>query len=179
MNTARFARTTVPILLVFSLIACGAAPPATQSVDTSKIPITTCSEKARDAFLKGRWLAENLRITDAREYYLKAVEMDPDFASAHLGVATTAPTNQDFFDAYRRAVETSPSASEAVLSHRVEQPMLGKREVAVVRDDDMVVNAEPEKLRTLYESLGQQQILGTWFWTPGRVQMNDDETVRV
>ena len=53
-----------------------AAPPADLSVDTSKIPITTCSEKARDAFLKGRWLAENLRITDAHEYYLKAVEIE-------------------------------------------------------------------------------------------------------
>ncbi|MCW8984005.1 MAG: tetratricopeptide repeat protein [Thermoanaerobaculales bacterium] len=140
MNTARFLRTAGPILLVFSLIACGAAPPADPSVDTSKIPITTCSEKARDAFLKGRWLAENLRITDAHEYYLKAVEIDPDFALAHLGVATTAPTNQEFFDAFRRAVETSSNASEGerLLIAVLEANVAGKPEVQLATLEALV-----------------------------------------
>jgi tetratricopeptide (TPR) repeat protein len=99
--------------LVFCLLnACGVAPPVDRTVDTTKIPITTCSDKARDAFLKARWLAENLRMTDAHEYFLKAVEADPEFAMAHLGVANTASTNQEFFEAFRRAVETSTNASE-------------------------------------------------------------------
>jgi tetratricopeptide (TPR) repeat protein len=112
MTTSNFFRTAVSGLVVFTLIACGAAPQVDVSVDTTKIPVTTCSEKARDAYLKGRWLMENLRITDAHQYFLKAVEIDPDFASAHLGVANTAPTNQEFFDAFRRAVDTSANASE-------------------------------------------------------------------
>lgn len=94
------------------LVACDAAPPIDRSVDKTKIPITTSCEEARDAYLKGRWLAENLRVTDAHDYFLKAIEADPDFALAHLGVANTAPTNQEFFDAFRRAVDTSANASE-------------------------------------------------------------------
>ena len=94
------------------LVACDAAPPVDRSVDKTKIPITSSCEEARDAYLKARWLAENLRATDAHDYFLKAVEADPDFALAHLGVANTAPTNQEFFDAFRRAVDTSVNASE-------------------------------------------------------------------
>jgi len=112
MTGVRFVRSAVSSLVFCSLIACGAAPPVDRSVDRTKIPITTSSDAARDAFLKGRWLAENLRATDAHEYFLKAVEADPDFALAHLGVATTASTNQEFFDALQRAVETSANASE-------------------------------------------------------------------
>jgi tetratricopeptide (TPR) repeat protein len=99
-------------LVVTGLAACGASPPPEMKVDTTKIPITTSSEKARDAFLKGRWLLENLRVTDAHDYFLKAVEADPNFALAHLRVANTASTNQEFFDALRRAVDTSINASE-------------------------------------------------------------------
>lgn len=92
--------------------ACGASPPVDMTVDTNKIPLTTSSEKARDAFLKGRWLLDNLRATDAHEYFLKAVAADPDFALAHLRVANTASSNQEFFDALRVAVEKSVNASE-------------------------------------------------------------------
>jgi len=112
MNTASFVRTAALSLAFCSLIACGAAPRVDHEVDMTKIPITTCSEKARDAYLKGRWLAENLRVTDAHAYFLKAVEADPGFALAHFGAATTAPTNQDFFDAFRRAVDASTNTSE-------------------------------------------------------------------
>jgi tetratricopeptide (TPR) repeat protein len=112
MNNVSFVRTAVSGLVFCSLIACGAGPPVDCSVDTKKIPITTTSDEARDAFLKGRWLLDNLRITDAHQYFLKAVEADPGFAIAHLRVANTAPTNQEFFDALRRADETSANASE-------------------------------------------------------------------
>jgi len=99
--------------LVFcALFGCGAAPPPERVVDTDKIPITTSSDEALDAFLKGMWLFDNLRITDAHEYFLKAVEADPDFALAHLRVAETASTASEYFDAFRRAVEASENASE-------------------------------------------------------------------
>ena len=112
MNEVSFLRAVLMGLAVCGVVACGAAPHVDHSVDRTKIPITTSCEEARDAFLKGRWLFENLRMTDAHKYFLKAVEADPDFALGHLGVANTAPTNQDFFDAFRRAVDTSANASE-------------------------------------------------------------------
>jgi len=112
MTDMSFVQKAVSGLVLCSLIACGAAPPPDREVDTKKIPITTSSEKARDAFLKGRWLLDNLRLTDAHEYFIKAVEADPDFALAHLRVANTASTNQEFFDALRRAVDESADVSE-------------------------------------------------------------------
>jgi tetratricopeptide (TPR) repeat protein len=99
-------------LLVTVIVACGASPPTNPTVDTTKIPLTTASEKARDEFLKGRWLLDNLRATDAHGYFQKAVAADPDFALAHLRVANTASSNQEFFDSLQIAVRMSINASE-------------------------------------------------------------------
>lgn len=112
MKNVTRTRTASVCLAILWIAACGAAPKVDTTVDTTKIPITTASEKARDAFLKGRWLFDNLRATDAHEYFLQAVEADPEFALAHLLVANTASTNQEFFDAFRLAVEKSGDASE-------------------------------------------------------------------
>jgi len=98
--------------LLTLVVACGVSPPIDTTVDTTKIPLTTASESAHDAFLKGRWLLDNLRATDAHEYFLKAVAADPDFALAHLRVANTASSNQEFFDSLQIAVEKSINASE-------------------------------------------------------------------
>jgi tetratricopeptide (TPR) repeat protein len=112
MTDWNFARAVAASLGLLVLSGCGTPAPVETVVNTDKIPITTCSEKAFDAFLKGRWLLDNLRLTDAHEYFLKAAEADPNFALAHLRIANTAPTNSEFFDAFRRAVDTSENASE-------------------------------------------------------------------
>jgi len=127
-------------LAVCGVVACGAAPQVDHSVDRTKIPITTSCEEARDAFLKGRWLFENLRMTDAHEYFLKAVEADPDFALANLGVANTAPTNQDFFGAFRRAVDTCANASEGerLLIAALEAGVAGEPEVQLAKLEALV-----------------------------------------
>jgi len=140
MTGVNFVRSAVSSLVFCSLIACGAAPPVDRSVDRTKIPVTTSCEEARDAFLKGRWLSENLRVTDAHEYFLKAVEADPDFAIAHLGVADTASTNQEFFDAFRRAVDTSANASEGerFLVAAREANVAGKPEVQLAKLEALV-----------------------------------------
>lgn len=128
MKYVSFGRAVLMVLVIFGLIACGAAPPSGHAVNTKKIPITTASDEARDAFLKGRWLLDNLRVTDAHEYFLKAVEADPNFALAHLRVANTATTNQEFFDAVRLAVDTSANASEG------EKMLIAALEAGVARD---------------------------------------------
>lgn len=127
-------------LLFCTLVACGAAPPVDRTVDTTKIPITTSSDEARDAYLKGRWLSENLRVTDAHEYFLKAVEADPNFALAHLGVANTSSTNQEFFDAFRRAVDTIANASEGerFLIAAQEANVAGKPEIQFAKLEALV-----------------------------------------
>ena len=112
MTDSSFLRTAAAIFILFLLFGCGTPAPVETVVDTDKIPITTCSEKALDAFLKGRWLFDNLRMTDAYGYFSKAAEADSNFALAHLRVALTAPTISERFDAFRRAIETSEHASE-------------------------------------------------------------------
>jgi tetratricopeptide (TPR) repeat protein len=78
---------------------------ATDQGTTGKVPITTSSEEARQAYLAGRDLQEKLRVTDSREHFQSAVELDPEFGLAQLALANTAPTNVEFFEALGRARE--------------------------------------------------------------------------
>jgi tetratricopeptide (TPR) repeat protein len=91
-----------------------AGPALTQEAESQKgkIPITTSSEEARQLYLKGRALAENLRATDARGLLQQAVAKDPNFALAHLMLANSAGTAKEFFDAMNRAVVVSGKVSE-------------------------------------------------------------------
>jgi tetratricopeptide (TPR) repeat protein len=77
-----------------------------------RVPITTASKKALKEYLKGRDLSEKLRATDAREHYAAAANLDPNFALAYVGLANTAPTAPDFFDALRRATACAGQVSE-------------------------------------------------------------------
>jgi tetratricopeptide (TPR) repeat protein len=139
MKDTSFLRTVAASLALLVLVGCGTPAPVERVVDTDKIPITTCSEKALDAFLKGRWLFDNLRLTDAYQYFLKAAEADSNFALAHLRIAVTAPTNSERFDAFRRAIETSEQASEG------ERILIAAYEAAVAGDPEV----QHEKLQAL------------------------------
>lgn len=77
-----------------------------------KIPITTKSEKAKEFFLKGRHLAETMRIQESQKFFQMAVEEDPSFALAHLNLAFAQPTPKAFFDSYDKAKELAPNVSE-------------------------------------------------------------------
>ncbi|UCF68131.1 MAG: tetratricopeptide repeat protein [Acidobacteriota bacterium] len=84
----------------------------TSVVEPEKMPVTTASEQAREEYIRGRDLFEKLRFTDAREHYAKAVELDPDFALAHLGMANTSPTATEFWNSLEAAVTAADKASE-------------------------------------------------------------------
>ena len=64
--------------------------------EDGKIPLTTSSEKARSNYLKGVALADNQEITNAREYFERAVAADPKFALAHLNLAFTQTSTGAF-----------------------------------------------------------------------------------
>ena len=83
-----------------------------ESDRSGKIPVTTRSSAALEHFLQGRELADQIRPTEARGYFERAVEADPDFALAHLMLATTASSTLEFFDDLARAVELAETASE-------------------------------------------------------------------
>jgi tetratricopeptide (TPR) repeat protein len=144
--------------VVIFVVACGAAPPVDMVVDTTKIPITTASHEARDAFLKGRWLFENLRGTDAHKYFLKAVAADPDFALAHLRAANTAPNNQEFFDSFQHAVEKSINASEG------ERLLISAFEAAVAGDPETQLSNLEALVALFPEDERAHSTLGNFFF---------------
>ena len=96
-----------PAACALALLAVArAAAPA------DRIPVTTSSEDARQLYLKGRDLAEKLRATDARALFQQAAAKDPAFALAQVGLANSAGTAKEFFDAVGRAVSLADKASQ-------------------------------------------------------------------
>jgi tetratricopeptide (TPR) repeat protein len=138
-----------------------AAPaPAADTPGDGKVPISTKSEEARKLYLQGRDLLEKLRIADARGYFQKAVASDGSFALAHLGLANTAPTNSEFFQALKQAVSLSAGATEA------EQHLINGLD-AGVRSDPAGQKAHYEKLAVAYprDERAQNAVAGYYFGT--------------
>jgi tetratricopeptide (TPR) repeat protein len=100
----------LPVLLcassVFAWSGAGVPP------ENGKIPITTSSTEAKQEFLKGRQLADNLQLTNSLNHFDKAVVLDPDFASAYLARAAASGTAKEFFDYLHKAVAHADAASE-------------------------------------------------------------------
>jgi tetratricopeptide (TPR) repeat protein len=105
----------------------------------AKVPVTTVSEEARQEYLKGRTLGENLRAHDSREVLQRAVAKDPSFALAHYSLALNSPTAKEFFDHLKQAVKLADKASE------------GER--LMILGLQAGSNANPEKQREYYERL--------------------------
>src|SRR5262245_47033749 len=80
--------------------------------ENGKITITTDSEQATHVFLKGRDLAEKLRVQDSMQYFQRAIKADPDFALAHLQLAFAEPNGRSFIDDVNKAVGLSDKASQ-------------------------------------------------------------------
>ena len=76
------------------------------------VPITTSSSEARSLYLQARDLNERLKATEANQVAMKAVQKDPNFATAWLLVAQTAGTAKGFFDAQAKAVALKDKTSE-------------------------------------------------------------------
>ena len=81
--------TVLIVAISFTLLNCN-------SPKSSKIPITTTSEKAREYYTEGISLQENFRGNEAVYFYLKAIAEDPDFAMAYLRMAQVQTTPNQF-----------------------------------------------------------------------------------
>ncbi len=113
------------------------AAPKKQKAD--EIPITTSSEEAKKLYLEGRDLAEKLRATDAHKVFQQAVARDDNFALAHLGLANTSATGNEFFAELARAVALAGRVSE------------GER--LLILGQDAGVRGDPARQRKLYTEL--------------------------
>jgi tetratricopeptide (TPR) repeat protein len=98
-------------LSLAALIASAPVAAAQTSHAAGKVPISTASAEAKADFVKGRALAENLRVHDSREHLFRAVAKDPSFAMAHLSLANSAPTGTEFFEHLGHAVKLADKAS--------------------------------------------------------------------
>src|SRR5882724_12214360 len=94
--------------------AAGAATETAAGTGNSSksVALTTSSAEARDLYLKGRTLAEQLRAHDGRELFEQAAAKDPSFAMAHYQLAVTSATAKDFFTHEKEAVALADKASE-------------------------------------------------------------------
>jgi tetratricopeptide (TPR) repeat protein len=99
--------------LALGVILIGSSSAHAQSGGASgKVPVTTASAEARQQYVKGRTLGENLRAHDSREFLTKAATLDPGMALAHYSLALNAPTAKDFFEHLKQAVALADKASE-------------------------------------------------------------------
>jgi len=111
MRPFRASITVLGVGLAVTATGCGQAPEGAVE-EVEKVPVTCASDDARAAFLTGRELQENLRVTDSRQHFQRAVEIDPEFALAHLALANTALTNAEFFQELARASELAGDSSD-------------------------------------------------------------------
>jgi tetratricopeptide (TPR) repeat protein len=152
------------VLLALAVAWSGGCQPGqesdvgTESDTVRKIPVTTTSQRARRAFLEGRQLAEDLKVTEARPFFQRAVALDPSFAQAWLALATSAGTAQDFFAALKKAVERADRVSAG------ERHMILGLEAGA--NSDLV--AQYEHYRALVRLYPQDErarlLLGTYFF---------------
>lgn len=135
MKTRGFVRPALVVVLSLMLIASAGLAGTMEG----KVPITTSSKQALDDFLKGRDLAERLRGPDARPYFEKAVEADPDFALAHLNLAFVVPSAKEYFEHFDMAKALIDKVSEG--------------EKLMILGIEAGNNAMPIKQRELYQRL--------------------------
>ncbi len=95
------------------------APSAVQAQEEAPMdvvmvmPATTSSDEAMQHFRQGQHAMDMGRFIDAREYFVAAVEAEPNFAMGHLRLANTANSADEFIAALEAAESNAASASEA------------------------------------------------------------------
>ena len=108
-------RTLAPLALcaaTLALASCGQQDrSATESDAAAKVPVTTSSIEARQHYMAGRALMDDLHTVEANEAFAKAVEADGRFAMAYFMLAATAQTTADFFAAVADAELQAENAS--------------------------------------------------------------------
>ena len=101
--------------LAATLTACG-SPPEAPSVpvapEVEEIPVTTASEEARADFQQGRRLMDVGRFFEARPFFERAVQKDPEFAYAHVNLIRTAESAREFQASLQLAVAHAAGKSD-------------------------------------------------------------------
>lgn len=105
-----------------------------QPAKSDEVPITTKSAEALRLFIEGRDLYEFYHTDKAHALFKRAIELDPDFAQAHLLYGATAPGTADWQAGLTKAFALAAKASPA------EQKMLLGNQAALVERDAVKAN---------------------------------------
>ena len=111
----------------------------TKNEDEGKVLITANSDKAKEEYLEGRSLSENLQGQESLQHYTNAIEADSNFALAYLNRSFNQPSAKGFFDDLNKAVSLVNKVSE------------GER--LQILGFEAGVNANPTKQKEDYEKL--------------------------
>ena len=104
--------TALVLSAAIGLAGCSETSTDIGTANADKISVTTSSKKALELFLQGRELADRIRFTDARDYFLRAIDEDPRFAMAYLYLANNSASNKEFFSSLKKAVFLADEVSE-------------------------------------------------------------------
>ena len=137
-------RCWMALSMVAMLVACGESGQEGDAyTGAGKVPITTSSAEARELYLEGRALFDDLLFVDARDRFLQAVAADDSFAMGYFMAAQTAQTNAEFFELIGKANERAGHASDG-------EQLYIKSLVAAAENDDAGQRAALEELVALY-----------------------------
>ena len=126
-------------LFAFSFILLNIAGCSIKPKDAGKIPVTTSSDDAKQNFIKGRDLTEQLQGQESLQYLTKAIQADTTFALAYLTRSAFQPTAKYFFDDLNKAVALAGNASQG--------------EQLEISGFEAGVNANPVKQKEDFEKL--------------------------
>ncbi len=107
MNLGNMKNVVLYLIIILTIVFWGCCKD-----EDGKIPITTSSCDARENYINGRTLAENLQNQKALVYFEKAIELDPNFALAYFGCALAQPNVKDIFEYLNKAVSLIDRVSE-------------------------------------------------------------------
>jgi len=134
-----------PFLMLALAVACLVGPITAQVSDLGTTSFENSgSEEAQDAFLRGILLLHSFEYPDAREAFVEAQDIDPQFAMAYWGEAMTHNQplwyNQDLQGAHEALNRLAPD-----LRGRLEKAPT-ERERAYLKAVEVLFNDEHDKL---------------------------------
>ncbi len=157
-----------PIILVLALlplVGCQQEQAGRMEMATADVvmvmPVTSSSAAAMETFMDGQHAMDMGRFVDANEHFKQAVEQDPEFCMAHLRIANTALSLEEFRTNLEMAAGLAEGASEAerlmvdITQKGFENNVEGQLESA-----ERLVEIEPTSPRAWLTLAGIQTTLG-------------------
>lgn len=130
----------VCLCLLAGLVVIAVVQAGCKASTPDEIPITTKSKEASRLFIQGRNLYEFYHYDQANELFKKAIELDPDFALAHLYFGASATDTPDYQAGITKAFALASQVSEG-------ERMLITGQKAALEDRDF------EKANRTYQEL--------------------------